>query len=342
MSTNYSSFKFFVKSSLKIFSMIAIISSSFSSCSDVFEDDISKKNVELISPIDNYRMLNSTVKFWWYSLEGATAYNIEIVKVDTSLNYQPIELIVDSNLTDVKFEINLEPGSYSWSIVAFNAGYQTQGVYRIFHVDSTLDISSSTVELLNPNNLFSTSDSVIDFSWIRMYNADYYTIEIRNPDQNGSLIHLESDLTNPNYTYTLQTDGHYAWAVSAYNNSTGTSSRKVWRSLIYDTTAPLAPSLLSPANNDTLYSSDLINQSIHFKWDIVADQGAAISYHIEISYDSLFSSSNLLQTANITDTAYNWSVTGTYTKMFWRVKSVDDAGNIGGFSSYRRFWYFDY
>jgi hypothetical protein len=88
-----------------------------------------------------------------------------------------------------------------------------------------------------------------------------------------------------------------------------------------------APSQLSPAD-DARFSP---GQAIVFDWSDVA--GAA-SYTIQIDDSDTFTTP-LVLTQNVTASTFSTSTLPT-TRMWWRVRANDSAGNPGAFSAIRR------
>jgi hypothetical protein len=301
-------------------------------CEDTFEEDISKDTVELLTPQDGYSFIDPNITFWWNPVSGARDYSITIIQIDTNNN--PVRFVMDSVVLSNQFEMTLSPGVFEWGITAYNAGYQTETFYSTFSIDSTLDISSSSVRLLSPANNWITNSNSLSFTWSQLYNADKYTLEINSPDENGSNAILLSNLTSLMVDTNLATEGNYAWTVYASNNETGSTSQKEWRYLLIDRTDPALPDLLRPIVDDTLRTEDLEDNKIRFSWDKLEDSGSDIEqYNLEISTDS----STVHSTFAVNDTFYLWSPLSNQ-KLFWRVNAVDAAENEGDFTNWRRFF----
>ncbi len=120
--------------------LIAILSiGGFTSCSTWQEKQIDEETVEVFLPRDSLRTDIATQLFYWYHVEGAEKYELQIV----SPSFDRIDrLVLDTNVSDNKFEFTLQPGTYEWSIRAYNfsssTGYTVYGLY----IDSTLDLSN--------------------------------------------------------------------------------------------------------------------------------------------------------------------------------------------------------
>lgn len=321
---------------LCLWSLITLSVFVFSACEDTFENDITDDAVEQLAPLDEYNFSDPNISFWWNPISGAMAYNLKVIQIDTNSNNALIKLLLDSNLTENQFQMSLNPGSYEWGIVAYNGGYETDYYYRIFHIDSTLDISNTNVRLLFPVDNFATKDVVILFDWSILPKADKYTFQIRKIDENGTPQVTVYDMTSTFVDTTVGVDGIYAWTVFADNNQTGTTSQKIWRNILIDRTAPIAPDLLRPELDSIIVAEDLEDDKIRFSWDKVIDSGSAINkYTLEISEDSLSLSSDY--SISVNDTFYLWEPNDVDT-MYWRVNVTDTAQNTGDFSNWN--WFF--
>ena len=91
-----------------------------------------------------------------------------------------------------------------------------------------------------------------------------------------------------------------------------------------DTVKPAKPTLLDPANTITI----LINQPI-FDWDDVVD--ALDHYDLQVDDVSTFSSPII--TVSVTDSAYPVIDALPDDVYYWRVQTVDAAGNASGWTA---------
>ena len=121
----------------------------------------------------------------------------------------------------------------------------------------------------------------------------------------------------------LSSIGYQSLTVSGRNLFSGSTRAGVWRRPLSDalTPTPAAPSLVSPPNG-------AIEVPITSMLGWNASPGAT-SYQLQISKDSLFSTSVVNQ-SGITDTFYPVGALADKTLYYWRV----DASNAGGVSSY--------
>ena len=94
-------------------------------CRDVFEKDISEKEVELVAPADSVETTRSTLTFVWEERDGATGYRLVVV----SPSFDRIELyVLDSLVEGNQYSYTLEPGRYEWGVRPENSAYE--GIYR--------------------------------------------------------------------------------------------------------------------------------------------------------------------------------------------------------------------
>jgi hypothetical protein len=310
--------------------MLFVLTITFSSCKDVFEEDLAKKTVTINSPQNGLQTTNSTEIFWWEPVEGAIKYNLQIVS-PTFLNTQ--KLVLDTNVTVCKFEFTLTPGLYEWRVKAFNSSSYTPFVTYSLQVDSTANLSNQQIVLISPGSSFVTNHTSVKFSWYSLYNADDYRFELRTSDWNGSLAINPIITTYDTLTLTLE-EGTYAWGVQAHNITS--NSPFSTRVITIDLTDPNTPLLNYPANNITVNDSILTASTIIFGWFRGVNTGSAIHDSLYIATDSLFST--IFDSTVLTDTTYSkpFTTAGSY---FWKIRSYDIAGNKSSYSVTRKFTY---
>ncbi|HEX2921894.1 MAG TPA: hypothetical protein VHO50_12095 [Bacteroidales bacterium] len=87
------------------------------SCTDIFETDLTAAEVELLSPSDGLSTKEKSQRFWWNYVDGATGYEIQIVKPDFVATSS---VRLDTTIQKNYFKLSLQPGSYHWRIRAYN------------------------------------------------------------------------------------------------------------------------------------------------------------------------------------------------------------------------------
>lgn len=92
-------------------------------CNDFFEIDISKDEVFLLAPSDNYETSLETINFWWEDVDGAIEYEIQIVICDFE-NIQ--SLVSDTIISESSIRVQLAEGKYQWRVRAINGSSSTK------------------------------------------------------------------------------------------------------------------------------------------------------------------------------------------------------------------------
>lgn len=299
--------------------IMAIVLMIFSACEKVFEENIDKDKVIILTPADSSSVSSQTITFWWNEIEGATEYELQVV----SPNFDSINaLLLDTLLSKNKFVFNFAPGKYQCRVRALNSAYATNYTIHSFSLDSTLDLNNQLVSIISPADSFYTNDSKINFSWQPLLAANDYRFEIGQPDFSGTII-LDVNLTQTNINYTLD-EGIYTWRVRGQNNSSNTVYST--RTVIIDSTVPITPSLTSPQNNAVIN-----NDSVSLVW---TGESNFLFDSVYVYQDSLATTSLASVKTNNRRYIFEGSLGENY---FWRVKTIDLAGNVGQFSLLRKF-----
>jgi|ERR1700757_238478 len=300
------------------------------SCSkDIIATDITKKTINVITPIDKDSTTTYSVLFWWDAISGADKYNFQIVKPSFS-NIQ--QLIVDTNIaasqtaTTVKYYFTLPPGTYQWRVNATNNAGSTAYITRTITIDTTSNLASQIITLNTPaNNSFSKSFAT-NFSWGSIFTATKYEFYLT---LNGAtVIHdtILSNSTNP----LLPAEGLYNWQVKAINNTSSSPYSNSWAVTI-DTTRPSRPTLLTPANSAT---TTVATSSLSLSWNASTDNlSPSVTYSVYIytnANDSLGNSAVL--TIPSINTSYNYTTASPATTYYWNIVAIDAAGNRSNFS----------
>lgn len=311
--------------SMKAFRRIGAIALAIlaGACSTWQEEQINEAVVEIFVPRDSLQTNIATQLFYWYHVSGATKYELQIA----TPTFDKIDrLVLDTNVTGNQYELTLSPGSYEWRVRAFNGSSATDFTVSRLYIDSTLDLTNQTVVLLNPLDRDTSNRGSYSFKWQKLYNADSYQFELFQPDRFGQLIHSK-EVISDNLNFSPETQGSFEWRVKAMNSTSQTVffEREFYR----DATPPLAPSLQSPANNAMLSGA-----TINFTWQ--SDRtGSSIKDTLFLSTDSSFGGVPYAKYYSPNEEAVADTLsTGVY---YWRVRSYDKAGNIGAWSTSRKF-----
>jgi len=101
---------------------LAFIMIALGSCEELTQADLTNKQVNIFSPVDNLVTTSTTNTFAWDPVAGAAKYQLQIVspKFDSVVRF-----VIDSSFTNSVFTYTLTPGIYQWRVRATNAGSQT-------------------------------------------------------------------------------------------------------------------------------------------------------------------------------------------------------------------------
>lgn len=307
-------------------SMIMGFAFLLAACNDFFESDLSKETVTLIAPADNTVTTTATVNFYWEKLDAARSYAVQVVKPDFGSITQ---IVADTNVSGTGFSIVLTPGTYQWRVRAQNGSSVTPYTTRTFTIDSTSDLSSQTIILYNPVNNYATNLSEMTFSCYGLYNAGQYrwALKTHAAGFGGSLVLPEQTSTDTAITVSGLTEGYYDWGMRAETNLSSTLYSI--RSIYIDFTSPAAPTLDLPANGVTS-----TGPNFSLAWTHASDSGSPLYDSVYIYNDASFTSIKRIYKVSSGSTLTDTLANGTY---YWRMKTLDKAGNASGFSASRWF-----
>jgi photosystem II stability/assembly factor-like uncharacterized protein len=304
----------------------------------------------LISPLNNSTSNPINLSLIWTKPQYATGYNVVLA---TDAGFSNI-VLNDSTLTDsVKALTNLAPlTTYYWKVRAKNiAGW---GSYSTVYNFKTVG-SASQVVLSSPANGATGQPISLTFKWFKASDLtfgissiisgnrnqtestldlsgnkskeqtddplaiSYYWFEYGTDSTFSTVVGRDSLLTDTTKTLSgLNNYTKYYWRVKAKNQIGWGLFSTAWN---FTTIVPVpaAPILNLPANNSTGVSLTPL-----LDWN---DVSFAASYRIQVSSDSLFSTT-LFDTTGVTlsqVTVPAGKLTGL-TKYYWRVNATNAAG----------------
>jgi hypothetical protein len=289
-------------------------------CEDIVEDDLSKKSVILLAPPNEFHTTITSNTFWWEVVDGCTGYNLQIV----SPSFDYIErLFLDTNIVINKWDFSLLPGEYEWRVRAYNNTTTTLFTTYSIIIDSTIDISQEIIQLLTPNDMDTSNIPLNQFKWALLYNADDYNFQLYFE---GVKYFTKTTVNDTVIKSLNEGDGLYKWEVRGQNAFSNTAYSS--RTIFIDTTPPAKPVLIEPANLATLPDS-----LIYFEWNHEITTGSSIKDSLYIATDLLMN--NLIRSIFLAYPNYEDSLgPGDY---FWKVRSLDKAGNKSVYSDIRKF-----
>lgn len=305
---------------------LAILLFAGSCRKDFIESDLSGKLVAVLAPANEDTVSTTTPLFWWNELEGTRSYHLQIVYPDF---ISPQALLYDTLVSADRFYPNLAPGrTYYWRIRPENSSSKGEWVTRSLTIDSTISLNAQAVIITSPaSNGYTTPNSFVSFAWNAVQGATLYRIDITNTTSGANVTTSTTTLNTFSYTFP---QGNYSFSIRAENANSFTP----WslRTFSIDQTAPTAPQLIAPAHL-SFYGSP--PATINFDWSNATD---ALTDSLYISTDSAFVTG--IQSAlllNSSQSAYTWTGAQAATIYYWRVRSIDAAGNRSNYSSTFKF-----
>lgn len=282
-------------------------------CGDVFEDDISDKQVEVLNPLSGFTTTENLVLFWWNDLEGVNSYNIQIVKGSFQ---NPEEFIFDSLTESTKLNIPLNTGSYSFRVRGENSGYTSMWNEQSFMVISTSDLSNKTIVFQDGLDTIYSNLSNLQFNWFPVDSIDYYQVKLSLVSI--AVVNLLNDSTSNNsFSTQLDDEGLFLISVKAVNEKSETAFSTKY--FYFDETSPEFANLVNPISGKVLGDS-----SFTFKWT------RNLSKELTHEIDSIWiSSNNTFQNIIKRDVTSSFSYRDSLGKgqFYWRIKTIDKAGN---------------
>jgi hypothetical protein len=295
----------------------------FSSCVLIEEPSIEQEEVEIIVPRDSLRTEVSSQLFYWEALPDAINYELQLV----APSFDRIDrFLLDTTINTDKFEYVLSPGTYQWRVRALNASSATPFTYHYLFVDSTFNLGAQRLLLESPSDRDTTASDSILFSWLPLYSATDYEIELWQAEVGQVRVFNQTTFTT-SITHVLSNEGAYEWRARA-RNSAGESAYES-QTFFIDQTAPAAPILGLPLSNVSLNADTL-----SFSWLRSADAGSSITDTLIIATDPDFSQGVLRFETNSNPFEVSGLPIGEY---YWRVRAGDKAGNASSFSNTRFF-----
>jgi hypothetical protein len=295
---------------------IVFLLSVLCSCSDFISKDITGDTVTTLSPVNGDTVTSYSQLFWWEEVEGAEEYHLQVVKPSFT-NIQM--LFLDTTIEGNKFNFSLQPGTYQWRVRAQNNAGYTPYTINTITIDSTLDLTSQTVQLISPSNNTTTQDLQNTFRWFDMPFADSYTFHVL---QGSTTIHINSNITSDSISYTFPAYGTYKWRVWAQNSASNSHYMEYNITVAAGVSTPYAP-----ADNDTIFTP-VASMGWTRPTGIVADS-------LIIATDVFFS--NVVHRSLNSATSYSFTVAPGQ-EYYWKLRSKTSQGTMSGYSAVYRFY----
>lgn len=268
--------------------------------------------VNLTSPLNGSSGATPRTNLNWSNLSGSTAYQVEY---DTSASLNSPVYASATATTSNYFVNNLFFNQvYYWRVRAINA-VDTSDWSPIWSF-TTLNSLVHT----SPLDGATGQALLTEINWAGVSGAVGYIYRFDiSPLFNVSPVIGNSVGTNSRADINLTQYGQtYYWQVAVFDSVDTSGWSNPWSfTTIYQLNAP---NLISPSN----LSIGTAQNNLGFNWNAV---NSALSYEMEYSLDSTFSSSTVLTT---NDTFTVASGLASFTTYYWRVRAV----NANGYSSW--------
>lgn len=293
-------------------------------CKEFIEPSIAKREVVQLAPADGSESTQYSQTFWWEPVEDALKYRLQVVSPDFELTQR---LILDTLVETNRFFYTLDPGSYQWRVRAENGSSQTPYSKSAFFIYPS-SIKEQQVQLQLPGNNTLTNQFSNTFTWLKLFGADKYNLQI---DTNNFIdeekLFLSETISGQEFIVNFERDKLYKWRVKA-KNDTAESKWSAIQQITFDKTPPAKVLLSSPVNNE------LVTKPVTLRWSATA---TATKYQLyayktegRVPYGNKFP-------VNLTTISYAFTEGVSGEKIYWEVKAVDGAGNVGSFSELRSF-----
>lgn len=100
---------------------------------EVLEEDISRKEVQIVAPADKISVESGTVDFRWQAVEYAVGYEFRVVSPSFAAAERVVAdtvIYADSLARSYGCGVDLTAGEYEWTVTGFNGGYKTRTEIR--------------------------------------------------------------------------------------------------------------------------------------------------------------------------------------------------------------------
>ena len=269
-------------------------------------------------PINGATGIATNISLSWLLSPGATSYRLQ---VSTSQTFATT-VFDDSTLTAASQTMSgLLPGTtYYWRVSAKSS--QGTSAYSSVRSFATVSGIPAAPVLVSPANAATGVTTPLTLTWAASTGAASYRLQV-SADQNfGTTFYNDSTLTGTSQVVNgLAASTTYYWRVNA-KNSSGTSAYSSTFSFTTGIAAPVAPTLIAPANAATGQAS-----SLTLTWTASA---TAVSYRVQVASNSGFTGTLFLDQSGVTTTSQALTGLASSTTYYWRVS----ATNAGGTSAY--------
>ncbi|MCH2045457.1 MAG: DUF4962 domain-containing protein [Saprospiraceae bacterium] len=294
------------------------------SCSAIFEPDLGKQEVVLLSPPNNYETGVQTQELIWEEIDDASSYRLQIV----SENFNYIEdYVLDTTISTTMFTVSLAPKVYEWRVIALNNATESDPTTHKLTVREDTTLVEQLVNTIQPINGASYDWDSVAFLWTDLTSAlNYRLVVATDPSFNSQTIELNALIPYDFYYMNGEVGtGTYYWKIKALG-SIDSSEYTTTQSFSIDA----YPEQNSPANGSTVTAFPL-----SLNWTSATsniEDSLYIYYENEaLPYRSLSSTSGVYQ-FTAADTVGKGA--GSY---YWQLRSVSNTGFLSSYTALREF-----
>ena len=104
---------------------------------EILEEDISGREVSIVSPADRITVSPGDIDFRWQGVEAATGYEFTVVSPSfDAAERLVIDTVIYADSLGRRFgcRVALDEGEYEWSVRGFNPAYETRTAVRSLRV----------------------------------------------------------------------------------------------------------------------------------------------------------------------------------------------------------------
>jgi len=300
---------------IRLFLIFLSLTVTLYSCNEIIEPSLSKQQVQLEAPVDQYQSAGYTVNFWWDAVDHALSYHLQVVSPTFAA---PGGLVLDTVVHNYKFSYTFVPGNYQWRVLAQNGSSQTAwSAPRSFTIVAG-SIKQQSVQLTSPSNNLVTNQSPYTFHWGSLYGATAYQFEIdTNNFANESTIVSNQTIPGQQISFTFPKDQTYQWRVRAQNDT----AQALWSPVYlvtYDHTPPGQITLVAPASGTTL------SLPVALSWNTAP---TAVKYKLYVYQSDGTTNYNSSFPMLLTGNSYSFNLGSSGNTIYWMVTALDAAGN---------------
>jgi photosystem II stability/assembly factor-like uncharacterized protein len=254
----------------------------------------------------------------WNAVSGAATYRVQ---VSTDSNFASL-LVDDSTLTGTSKAVStglVANGVYYWRVRAKNAGGVSP--YSAFRMFTTATAPPGKPTLGSPAHLATGVNVFTDFSWQAVSGAVTYHLQVSTDSTFATFFFRDSTLTGTSRNAGQLNNGTiYYWRVSAKNPAGAGvfSDRRSFTSGQAPTTAPAAPTLVSPAT----FATGISPTSAVLTWSAPA---TATGYRVQVSTSPNFTTF-AFQDSTVTGLSSTVTTLAGSTEYYWRVYARNHIG----------------